>query len=85
MRYEGRTAIVRRLAHTLLYTNTSRYRPDVRTMARGLGVSTRTVLRDLQALEEAGWPLPPLRPEIEAQTAAVRELGWSGRTPAEVR
>lgn len=57
-RNEGRAAIVRRLAMVLLYTNQRRYMPAPKVMARGLGVSVRTVIRDLNALEEAGWPLP---------------------------
>lgn len=57
-RYEGRGQIVRRLAAVLLYTATSRSNPDPRVIARGLGVSWRTIDRDLDALEEAGWPMP---------------------------
>ena len=63
MRFEGREAVVRRVAALLLYTNTSRWMPSSRTMARGLGVSVRTVNRYLAAIEEAGWPLPPRRSE----------------------
>lgn len=58
MRYEGRTAMVRRLAAVLLYTATARMSPDPKVIARGLGVHWRTVARDLEALEEAGWPMP---------------------------
>lgn len=35
-------------------------RPDLRTMAARLDVSTRTVIRYLIALENAGYPLPPM-------------------------
>ena len=62
MRIEGRTAVIRRLAALLLYTNTCRWRPTLKTMARGLGVSERTARRYLDALEESGWPMPPRRP-----------------------
>lgn len=61
MRYEGRAAIVRRLAMVLLYTNRCRVMPTLATLARGLNVSERTVRRDLEALIEAGWPMPPAR------------------------
>jgi predicted DNA-binding transcriptional regulator YafY len=56
--HEGRTAIVRRLAYVLLYTARCRYRPRLEAIARGLGVSVRTVARDVAALEAAGWPMP---------------------------
>ena len=49
---------MRRLAMVLLYTNQRRYMPPPRVIARGLNVSVRTVIRDLNALEEAGWPMP---------------------------
>jgi predicted DNA-binding transcriptional regulator YafY len=58
VRYEGKAAIVRRLAMLLLYTNRRRYMPSPRVIARGLNVSVRTVIRDLNALQEAGWPMP---------------------------
>lgn len=58
MRYEGRGQIVRRLAAVMLYTATSRCNPDPRLIARGLDVHYRTIERDLEALEEAGWPMP---------------------------
>lgn len=61
-RHEGRDAIVRRLAYVLLYTNTSRCRPTAEAIARGLGVSVRTASRYLAAVTDAGWPLPPVRP-----------------------
>ncbi|HWO88900.1 MAG TPA: hypothetical protein VNL98_07095 [Gemmatimonadales bacterium] len=57
-RYEGRGAIVRRLAAVLRYTATSRSTPDPKVIARGLGCHWRTVQRDLDALREAGWPMP---------------------------
>lgn len=57
-RYEGRDAIVRRLAMVLLYTNRCQRRPSVKVLARGLSVSERTIVRDLNALEDAGWPMP---------------------------
>jgi predicted DNA-binding transcriptional regulator YafY len=64
-RYEGRAAIVRRLAMVLLYTNRQRYMPSPKVLARGLNVSERTVIRDLNALDEAGWPMPR-RQNVEA-------------------
>jgi predicted DNA-binding transcriptional regulator YafY len=64
-RYD-RGAIVRRLAMVLLYTAKRRYAPSIKCMARGLGVCERTIRRDLEALEEAGWPMPRWRDEQEA-------------------
>lgn len=58
---QGRCAIVRRLAMLLRYTHGRRYAPDLVCLARGLGVSTRTIRRDLEALEAAGWPVPKWR------------------------
>ena len=55
MKAEGRTAITRRLARLLLYLMTARRKPDVDVLAARLGVSTRTVRRDLEALREVGW------------------------------
>jgi len=53
----GHSLIVERIAKVLLYTQGRRYAPDLRCMARGLGVSTRTVRRYLSAIEAAGWPM----------------------------
>ena len=61
MRYEGRAQIVRRLAMVLLYTNRQKFMPNTKVLARGLSVSERTVIRDLNALQEAGWPMPQRR------------------------
>lgn len=61
----SRCAIVRRLAMVLLYTARRRYAPSLRVMARGLGVSERTIRRDLDALEAAGWPMPVWRSNKE--------------------
>lgn len=47
----------------LLYTARRRYAPNLKAMARGLGVSERTLRRDLEALERAGWPMPIWRYE----------------------
>jgi predicted DNA-binding transcriptional regulator YafY len=57
----SKSQIVERLARVLLYTARRRYAPDLRVMARGLNVSERTIRRDLQALEAAGWPMPRWR------------------------
>jgi predicted DNA-binding transcriptional regulator YafY len=76
MRYEGRAQIVRRLAAVLLYTNTARCQPSLATMARGLGVSERTIRRDLDALIEAGWPMPS---GVTTATAASTMVGTRAR------
>lgn len=65
-RHENRSALVRRLAMVLLYTAKRRYAPDVKCLARGLHVSERTIRRDLEALEDAGWPMPKWRDRQEA-------------------
>lgn len=44
----------------MLYLRGRRY-IDLAVIARGLNVSKRTVYRDIQALEEAGWPVPTWR------------------------
>lgn len=58
MKDEGRTAILRRMARLLLYTMTARHRPDPEVLAARLGVSVRTVYRDLEAMTAAGWKFP---------------------------
>lgn len=54
----GRIAIVRRLAKLILLMLGKERMPSVDWLAATLDVSTRTLLRDLAALEEAGWNLP---------------------------
>jgi predicted DNA-binding transcriptional regulator YafY len=49
-----------RLAALMFYLRGRRY-VDLRVIARGLNVSTRTLRRDLEALEYAGWQLPTWR------------------------
>lgn len=65
MANQSRGDVVRRLAMVLLYTARRKYAPDIQVMARGLNVSTRTVRRYLEALEDAGWPMPRWRDEKE--------------------
>lgn len=43
-----------------------RYRPAVDVLAAQLQVTTRTVYRDLAALQEAHYRVPPTRREVEA-------------------
>lgn len=61
MRDEGRTAELRRMARILLMLMGQERMPNIRWMAATLDVSTRTVRRYLDALEEAGWKLPARR------------------------
>jgi predicted DNA-binding transcriptional regulator YafY len=60
-----RHRIARRLAALMAYLHGRRY-IDIRVIARGLNVSTRTVRRDLEALEAAGIPVPRYRLNAEA-------------------
>lgn len=55
---ESRHAIARRLCALVRYLDGRRFMPDVKVIARGLGVSHRTIYRDLDALEQAGFVLP---------------------------
>lgn len=55
-----RNRVARRLAALMFYLQGRRY-VDLQVLARGLNVSTRTVRRDLEALEGAGWPVPVYR------------------------
>lgn len=41
----------------MLYCRSRRYM-DLALIARELNVSKRTIRRDLEALEQAGWPMP---------------------------
>lgn len=43
-----------------------RYRPDADTLAMQLRVTRRTIYRDLAALQEAHYRVPPTRREVEA-------------------
>ena len=38
-----------------------RYLPSINELAHAFNVHRRTVIRDLAALEEAGWPVPARR------------------------
>ena len=53
-----RSRLIVRLARLILYLNGRRYMPDPQVLAAQLGVSERTLYRDLAALEEAGAILP---------------------------
>lgn len=53
-----RSRLIVRLARLILYLNGRRYMPDAQILAAQLGVSVRTLFRDLAALEEAGMVLP---------------------------
>lgn len=52
--HEGRTAIVRRLAWLLVTLPQYLRRPTALALAARLGVTERTVRRDLAALRDAG-------------------------------
>jgi len=41
------------------YLSGRRRTPQLRELARTFGVHERTVRRDLEALEDAQWPVPP--------------------------
>jgi predicted DNA-binding transcriptional regulator YafY len=62
---ENRCRLVRRLAALMRYCEGRRYAINLRGVARGLGVCERTIRRDLEALEQAGWPVPRWRDEQE--------------------
>ena len=53
-----RGRLVHRLAYLLRLLAEAHVMPNLQTLAADLGVSRRTVYRDLQALQAAGWPLP---------------------------
>lgn len=58
--YESRRlVIVIRLARLIARCRQCRYLPTLPTLAAELGVSTRTVVRDLRALRTAQIPVPP--------------------------
>lgn len=61
-----RGSILRRLAAISRYMTGRRYAPDLRCLARGLGVSERTIRRDLEAMEAEGYDLPKWRDAREA-------------------
>jgi predicted DNA-binding transcriptional regulator YafY len=50
-----------RMAALLRYMQGRRYSIELRVLARGLGVCERTIRRDLEALEAAGFSLPRWR------------------------
>lgn len=54
----GRLRLASRLARLILRLMGLRYMPDMQVMAAELGVSQRTLYRDLAALEAGGWQLP---------------------------
>jgi len=56
----GRTLV--RILRLWSLINGRRFRPAVAHLSRELGVTSRTIYRDLNALEEAHWPVPPHRP-----------------------
>lgn len=66
----GRNRVARRLSRLMFYLQGRRY-IDLKVIARGLGVTEKTVRRDLAALEEAGWPVPRYRlnPDGDVMTA----------------
>jgi predicted DNA-binding transcriptional regulator YafY len=53
-----RARIARQVAALLLTLQNKRRMPHVEWLASELGVTTRTVYRYLNAVEQAGWPLP---------------------------
>lgn len=55
---EGRDRVARRVVALILRLQGHRYMPPLRALVDHLGVSERTVCRYLDAIEQAGWPLP---------------------------
>ena len=61
----SRGAIVHRLASLLYYCLHRRYALPLPVLARGLNVSERTIRRDFEALEAAGFQVPIWRREAD--------------------
>lgn len=61
-----RGATLARALRLARYLHGRRYRPEVTILATQLQVTTRTVYRDLAALQEAHYRVPPTRREVEA-------------------
>jgi len=59
MTTERRLRLTIRIAALILTAQSHRYLPSLEDLAREHGVSTRTIRRDLEALEAVGVPLPP--------------------------
>ena len=59
-----RARIARQVAALLLELKNRRSFPRVVVLAHALGVTPRTVYRYLEAIEQAGWPLPPRRQDL---------------------
>lgn len=54
----GRLRLASRLARLILRLCGAHVMPDVQVLAADLGVSQRTLYRDLAALQAGGWRLP---------------------------
>ncbi len=55
---EGRDRVARRVVALIRLLQGHRYMPPLRELVDCLGVSERTVCRYLDAIEQAGWPMP---------------------------
>lgn len=59
-----RNRIIRRVTRLMVLCQSRRVLPSVQWLSRELGVCQRTVYRDLMALHEAGYPVPPFASEM---------------------
>jgi predicted DNA-binding transcriptional regulator YafY len=59
----GRNSQAVRVVRLLKRIEGRRYRPTTSDLAREFGVTRRTIIRDLQAIEEAHVAVPPMNPE----------------------
>lgn len=57
----GRNWTLRRVLGLARRIDGMRMLPSLDLLADEFGVSTRTIRRDLYALEQAGWPMPQFR------------------------
>ena len=70
----GRARTLRRVLTLARYLQPLRYAPPLRDLATALGVHPRTIRRDLEALEEVGWPLPAWRHRDQSDTPTPKEF-----------
>lgn len=64
-----RSRTVRRILRLTLRLSTTDECPPLPTLAGEFRVCTRTVRRDLYALQDAGWPVPEQSPRAYAATS----------------
>jgi predicted DNA-binding transcriptional regulator YafY len=53
-----RDRLIKRLARLMVLCQSRRHLPPFAVLSRQLGVSERTLMRDLAALSDAGFPVP---------------------------